>query len=67
MPEPDRRMFLTTYLLEEVKHAEFFELYFWEVFGTVDTVAYLVDYYRGVLVDELRERARAIGRALREQ
>lgn len=66
MDEPDRRMFLATQLLEEVKHAEFFELYFREVFGKIDTAAYLVDSYRGVLVDELRERARAIGRALLE-
>ncbi|HKW68564.1 MAG TPA: ribonucleotide-diphosphate reductase subunit beta [Terriglobales bacterium] len=66
MPEPDRRMFLATQLLEEVKHAEFFELYFREVFGKVDTAAYLVDSYRGVLVDELRERAHTIGRALLE-
>lgn len=66
MDEPDRRMFLATQLLEEVKHAEFFELYFREVFGKIDTTAYLVDSYRGVLVDELRERARAIGRALLE-
>lgn len=66
MDEPDRRMFLATQLLEEVKHAEFFELYFREVFGKIDTTAYLVDSYRGVLVDELRERARAIGRAMLE-
>lgn len=66
MEEPDRRMFLSTQLLEEVKHAEFFELYFREVFGKVDTGSYLVDSYRGVLVDELRERARAIGRAVLE-
>ena len=66
MDEPDRRMFLATQLLEEVKHAEFFELYFREVFGKIDTAAYLVDSYRGVLVDELRERARAIGRAMLE-
>jgi ribonucleoside-diphosphate reductase beta chain len=66
MAEPDRRMFLATQLLEEVKHAEFFELYFREVFGKVDTAAYLVDSYRGVLVDELRTRARAIGQAVLE-
>lgn len=64
MAEPDRRMFLATQLLEEVKHAEFFELYFRKVFGNVDTAAYLADSYRGVLVDELRQRAQTIGRAL---
>jgi ribonucleoside-diphosphate reductase beta chain len=63
MPDADRRMFLATQVLEEVKHAEFFELYFREVLGNVDTSAYLVPAYRGVLVDELRERGRAIGRA----
>ena len=66
MAEPDRRMFLATQLLEEVKHAEFFELYFREVLGQVDTAAFLVECYRGVLVDELRERSRAIARALLE-
>ncbi len=64
MPDPDRRMFLATQILEEVKHAEFFGVYFREVFGNVDTASYLVPEYRGVLVDELRERGRAIGRAV---
>jgi ribonucleoside-diphosphate reductase beta chain len=64
MPDPDRRMFLTTQAFEEVKHAEFFAMYFREVFGKVDTSSYLVSSYRGVLVDELHERGRAIGRAL---
>ncbi len=64
MPDADRRTFLASQLFEEVKHAEFFALYFREVFGAVDTSSYLVPEYRRVLVDELRERGQAIGRAL---
>lgn len=64
IPEPDRRCFLAAQIFEEVKHAEFFGLVFREVFGQVDTSAYLVPDFRGVLVDELRERGRAIGRAV---
>ncbi len=64
MPDPDRRIFLASQILEEVKHAEFFERYFREVLGKVDTSAYLVPEYKGVLLDELRERSEAIGRAL---
>ncbi len=64
MPDPDRRMFLASQVFEEVKHAEFFARYFREVLGEVDTAFYLVAEYRGVLVDELRERGQAIGRAL---
>ena len=64
MPDSDRRMFLSTQVYEEVKHAEFFELYFREVCGKVDTAAYLVPEYRGVLIDELRKRGEAMGRAI---
>ncbi|MGE5322223.1 MAG: ribonucleotide-diphosphate reductase subunit beta [Actinomycetota bacterium] len=64
MPDPDRRMFLSTQVYEEVKHAEFFELYFREVCGKVDTAAYLVPEYKGVLIDELRKRGEAMGRAI---
>lgn len=64
IPDADRRMFLATQLFEEVKHAEFFETYFRAVFGKFDTSSYLVSSYRAVLVDELHERERAIGRAL---
>ncbi len=64
MPDPERRMFLASQVFEEVKHAEFFALYFREVLGQVDTSAYLVPEYRGVLVEELRERGRAIGQAV---
>lgn len=64
MPDADRRMFLSTQVYEEVKHAEFFELYFREVCGTVDTSAYLVPEYKGVLIDELRKRGEAMGRAM---
>lgn len=64
MPDPDRRMFLSTQVYEEVKHAEFFELYFREVCGKVDTAAYLVPEYKGVLVDELRRRGEAMGQAI---
>jgi ribonucleoside-diphosphate reductase beta chain len=64
MPDTDHRVFLSSQIFEEVKHAEFFALYFREVLGDVDTARYLVPEYRGVLVDELRERGRAIGRAL---
>ena len=63
MPDAGRRAFLATQVLEEVKHAEFFALYFREVMGEVKSSAYLVPVYRGVLVEELRERGRAIGRA----
>ncbi len=64
MPDTDRRIFLASQIFEEVKHAEFFKLYFREVFGNVDTAAYLIPDFRSVLVDELRERGRAIGRAI---
>jgi ribonucleoside-diphosphate reductase beta chain len=64
VPEPDRRMFLASQVYEEVKHAEFFELYFREACGKVDTAAYLNPLYRGVLLDELRERGESLGRAL---
>src|SRR5689334_8325325 len=56
MPDLDRRMFLSTQIFEEVKHAEFFERYFQEVCGKVDTSAYLVPEYKGVLLDDLREQ-----------
>jgi ribonucleoside-diphosphate reductase beta chain len=64
VPELERRMFLSTQIFEEVKHAEFFERYFQEVCGAVDTAAYLVPEYKGVLLDELRQRGEAIGAAL---
>jgi ribonucleoside-diphosphate reductase beta chain len=64
VPELERRMFLSTQIFEEVKHAEFFERYFQEVCGKVDTTAYLVPEYKGVLLDELRQRGEAIGAAL---
>lgn len=64
VPDLDRRMFLSTQIFEEVKHAEFFERYFQEVCGKVDTTAYLIPEYKGVLLDELRERGETIGRAL---
>src|SRR5260370_23266582 len=64
VPEFDRRMFLSSQIYEEVKHAEFFERYFREICGTVDTSSYLVPEYRGVLLDELRQRGEAMGQAL---
>ena len=64
VPEPDRRMFLAPQVYEEVKHAEFFERYFQEAVGNVDTSAYLNPLYRGVLLDELRQRGEDLGRAL---
>ena len=64
VPELERRMFLSTQIFEEVKHAEFFERYFQEVCGKVDTTLYLVPEYKGVLLDELRQRGEAIGAAL---
>lgn len=64
MPEPDRRVFLAVQIFEEVKHAEFFAYYFREVLGDVDTQLYLDPSYRGVLVDGLRARGEAIGRAI---
>ncbi len=66
MPDPDRRAFLAAQLFEEVKHVEFFGLYFRDVFGDVDTTAYLSNEYRTALVDELRERGMTIGRAVLE-
>lgn len=59
----DRRAFLSTQIFEEVKHAEFFQRYFREVLGAVDTTNYLVPEYRGVLLDELRQRGENIGAA----
>jgi ribonucleoside-diphosphate reductase beta chain len=50
MPDLDRRMFLVAQAFEEVKHAEFFELYFREVLGETDTQSFMVPEYRGVLV-----------------
>jgi hypothetical protein len=64
VPETDRRMFLTSQIYEEVKHAEFFELYFQEACGKVDTASYLNPLYRGVLLDELKQRGEDLGRAL---
>jgi ribonucleoside-diphosphate reductase beta chain len=64
VPDPDRRMFLASQVFEEVKHAEFFERYFREVCGHVDTAAYLTPEYRGVLLDELKQRGEAIGSAM---
>src|ERR1043165_8767690 len=64
LPDLDRRMFLSTQIFEEVKHAEFFERYFQEVCGKVDTAAYLIPEYKGVLLDELRRRGESIGAAL---
>jgi ribonucleoside-diphosphate reductase beta chain len=64
VPEPDRRMFLSTQIYEEVKHAEFFELYFQKVCGQVDTAAYLSPEYRSVLLDELRQRGEDMGRGI---
>jgi ribonucleoside-diphosphate reductase beta chain len=64
VPEADRRMFLSTQIFEEVKHAEFFERYFQEACGKVDTSAYVSPEYRGVLLDELRERGEAMGHAI---
>lgn len=64
VPEFDRRMFLSTQIYEEVKHAEFFELYFRKVCGNVNTAAYLNPIYKGVLLDELKQRGEDLGRAL---
>lgn|ERR1700694_5479684 len=64
VPESDRRMFLSSQIFEEVKHAEFFERYFQEVCGKVDTASYLSEDYRGVLLDELKQRGEAMGRAV---
>ena len=66
VPDPDRRMFLSTQIYEEVKHAEFFELYFQKVCGEVDTAAYVSPEYRGVLLDELKQRGEELGRAVIE-
>lgn len=60
--DTDHRMFLVSQMYEEVKHAEFFEMYFNEVFGRVDTSLYVVGEYKRILVDGLRERAFEIGR-----
>lgn len=64
VPDPDRRMFLASQVYEEVKHAEFFERYFQETCGKVDTASYLNPVYRSVLLDDLRERGQSLGRAL---
>src|SRR5207302_4244202 len=64
MPDLDRRMFLSIQIFEEVKHAEFFERYFQQVCGKIDTSAYLTPDYRGILLDELKQRGEAIGRAV---
>ncbi|MBZ5521560.1 MAG: ribonucleotide-diphosphate reductase subunit beta [Acidobacteriia bacterium] len=64
VPEADRRMFLSSQIYEEVKHAEFFELYFQKVCGKVDTASYLSPEYKGVLLDELRQRGENMGRTL---
>lgn len=62
----ERRLFLVSQAYEESKHAEFFEIYFAQVFGKVETSKYVIGDYRRVLVDGLRERAREIGRAALE-
>jgi ribonucleoside-diphosphate reductase beta chain len=62
--DSDRRMFLASQIYEEVKHAEFFERYFLETSGKVDTSAYLNPLYRGVLLDELKQRGEQLGLVL---
>src|SRR6476661_1191936 len=64
MPEQDRRMYLSTHVFEEVKHAEFFERYFKEVLGEMDTASYLVPESRNVLMEGLKQRGEAMGRAI---
>ncbi len=64
MPDPERRMFLSAHVFEEVKHAEYFERYFKEVLGEMDTAAYLIPESRNVLMDGLKERGEAMGRAM---
>ncbi len=64
VPEADRRMYLSTHIFEEVKHAEFFERYFKEVLGEMDTAAYLVPESRNVLMHGLKERGEAMARAM---
>jgi ribonucleoside-diphosphate reductase beta chain len=64
MPDPDRRMFLSTHIFEEVKHAEFFERYFKEVLGEMDTASYLVPESKNVLMDGLKQRGEDMGRAM---
>src|SRR5207248_1339495 len=59
MPDSDRRMYLSTQVFEEVKHAEFFERYFKEVLGEMDTAAFLVPESRNVLMDGLSARGEA--------
>src|SRR5678815_2860706 len=61
MPDPDRRMYLSTHVFEEVKHAEFFERYFKEVLGEMDTASYLVPESRNVLMEGLKQRGEAMG------
>ena len=46
IPEDDRKVFLASQIFEEVKHAEFFALCFKNVFGNVDTRAYLNPAYQ---------------------
>jgi ribonucleoside-diphosphate reductase beta chain len=64
MPEPDRRMYLSTHVFEEVKHAEFFERYFKEVLGEMDTASFIVPESKNMLMDGLQERGEAMGQAL---
>jgi ribonucleoside-diphosphate reductase beta chain len=64
VPDQDRRMFLSTHVFEEVKHAEFFERYFKEVLGEMDTASYVVPESKNMLINGLQERGEAMGRAL---
>jgi len=64
MPDPDRRMYLSTHVFEEVKHAEFFERYFQEVLGEMNTAAYVVPESRDVLLEGLKQRGMAMGHAM---
>src|SRR5258708_32585713 len=64
VPESDRRMFLSTQIFEEVKHAEFFERYFHDVCGQVDTSSYLSPDYRGVLLHDFTQRGERMDRAI---
>jgi ribonucleoside-diphosphate reductase beta chain len=64
MPDADRRMFLSTHVFEEVKHAEFFQRYFSEVLGEMDTAVYVVPESQDVLKEGLQKRGEAMGRAL---
>jgi len=64
MPTLQERMFLSTQLLEEMKHTEFFVRYFQEVLPQVNAAEHFAGNLQGVLVDDIADVSARIRRSL---